>query len=697
MADAGNHAIRRVDGSGAVTTLAGSGSPGFFDDQGTFAEFNNPQGVAVDASGNVYVADTGNHSIRKIDGSGNVTTFAGDGTAGFTNGTGSAARFNTPKGVAVDSLGKVYVADTGNHAVRKIEPTGAVTTLAGDGTAGSADSPNARFNGLAGIAVDGQTIYVYLSDTNNHRIRRLEANGVNNPVITLAGQDRGFKDGLASESRFADPVGIAADGAGHLVIAETTNSLIREVDPALALGSQPNAVYTLAGTGARGATDGAGNVAKFNKPGGVAVLPSSAVVIADTGNNTLRKVLLPPVVASLSPTNGNVGTAVTINGNRFDERGAGYNTVRFAASSGTVTAAVTSVTRTQLNVTVPSGAITGNVTVQTAGGTSNGVTFTIGTAQPPVISGFTPLGGPVGTLVTLTGTNLMVGATMPAVTFAGAGGTRLPAQVAFASTGEVRATVPNAAVTGVIQLTTSAGTATSALPFTIAPSQEYTLTLAPSSMTLVQGSTVNFVVAATSPQTTFTQLISLTATGLPAGAMATFNPSQITAGATATMSLKLSPSLAPTSYSFTVQGMAKVDGSDLVRTTGGSFTVMASGSTTLAGRVLSTEGVAIPGCTVSAPAPSGPDKTATTDGAGNFLLIGLQAGPARPIFIQPPSNTVYPRIKEPADVAANQANTVPYIFYLPAIDPLNTPINLNGATEVGSTRPGLEKLKMTIP
>lgn len=698
VADAGNHAIRRVDGNGAVTTLAGSGSPGFFDDQGAFAEFNNPQGVAVDASGNVYVADTGNHSIRKIDSSGNVTTFAGDGTAGLTNGTGAAARFNTPKGVAIDSLGKVYVADTGNHAVRKIEPNGAVTTLAGDGTAGSADSPNARFNGLAGIAVDGQTIYVYLADTGIHRIRRLEANGVNNPVITLAGQERGFKDGLASESRFADPVGIATDGAGHLVIAETTNSLIREVDPARALDAQPNAVYTLAGTGQRGSTDGAGNAAKFNKPGGVAVLTSSAVIVADSGNNTLRKILLPPVVASLSPANGNVGTAVTINGNRFDERGASFNTARFAASGGgTVTAAVTSVTRSQINVTVPTGTVTGNVTVQTAGGTSNGVTFTIGTAQPPFISDFNPKTGPVGTLVTLTGTNLMVGATTPAVTFTGAGGSRLPAQIAFASVGEVRATVPNAAVTGVIELTTSAGTAQTALPFTIAPSQEYTLTLSPTSMTIVQGSTANFVVSATSPQTNFTQLISLTATGLPAGAMATFNPSQITAGATSTMSVKLSPSLTATSYSFTVQGTAKVDGSDLIRTAGGSFTVMASGGTTLLGRVLSTEGVPIPDCTVSAPAPSGPDKTATTDGAGNFLLIGLQAGPARPIFIQPPTNTVYPRIKEPADVFANQSNTVPYIFYLPAIDPLNTPINPSGATEVGSTRPGLEKLKMTIP
>src|SRR5262249_8547806 len=122
VADAGNHAIRRVDASGAVTTIAGNGSPGIVDAQGSLASFNNPQGVAVDpASGVIYVADTGNHSIRKIDSSGNVTTYAGDGGAGFVNGTGENARFNSPRGVAVDNLGRDFVADTGNQAARSLQ------------------------------------------------------------------------------------------------------------------------------------------------------------------------------------------------------------------------------------------------------------------------------------------------------------------------------------------------------------------------------------------------------------------------------------------------------------------------------------------------------------------------------------------------------------------------------------------------
>src|SRR5262249_9401479 len=156
---------------------------------------------------------------------------------------------------------------------------------------------------------------------------------------------------------------------------------------------------------------------------------------------------------------------------------------------------------------------------QTAGGTSNGVAFTTAGVAPPAIADFNPKSGPIGTLVTITGTNLKAGAAHPVVTFAGSG-TRLQALVAFSSPTEVRATVPNGAVTGVIDLTTSAGTAITSQPFTIQPTQDFTLTLAPSSTTAVQGSTATFIVSATTPQKTFTQLINLSVTGLPAGAVA---------------------------------------------------------------------------------------------------------------------------------------------------------------------------------
>lgn len=232
VADAGNNRIRLVrpasaTSSATVSTLAGDGTAGFADGQGASARFNNPQGVAVAPSGVVYVADTGNHRIRRIATGGTVTTLAGDGTAGFQNGLGNQARFNSPSRIAIDNAGNLYVADTGNSAVRFISASGEVSTVAGDGTAGSTDAPTARFNGLAGIVVDGATAYVYIADTGNHRVRRLDPRG---PVITLAGANRGFADGSAAQARFADPSGIAVDGIGHLVIADSTNSLMREVD-----------------------------------------------------------------------------------------------------------------------------------------------------------------------------------------------------------------------------------------------------------------------------------------------------------------------------------------------------------------------------------------------------------------------------------------------------------------------------------
>src|SRR5688500_16983903 len=155
------------------TTLAGATSSGPVDGTGNAARFFTPQGVAVDAAGNVYVADTNNHTIRKITFFGIVTTLAGTaGSSGTTNGTGAAARFNLPRGVAVDTAGNVYVADTSNSAIRKITSAGVVTTLAG-GTAGSVDGTGAaaRFLSPNGLAVDA-TGNVYVADTANHAIRK---------------------------------------------------------------------------------------------------------------------------------------------------------------------------------------------------------------------------------------------------------------------------------------------------------------------------------------------------------------------------------------------------------------------------------------------------------------------------------------------------------------------------------------------
>ena len=159
--------------------LAGSGTEGYHDATGTAAQFNGPIGVAVDSSGNVYVADTGNHRIREITPGGVVSTFAGDGTEGHNDATGEAAQFNYPTGVAVDSSGNLYVADAKNNRIRKIIiSTRVVSTLAGTATAGSADTDTdnnvvAQFTDPSGVAVDSSG-NLYVADYNNHRIRKIE-------------------------------------------------------------------------------------------------------------------------------------------------------------------------------------------------------------------------------------------------------------------------------------------------------------------------------------------------------------------------------------------------------------------------------------------------------------------------------------------------------------------------------------------
>jgi len=701
VADASNQRIRMVRQSGGaaptawtVSTLAGSGNAGFADGAGGAAMFNNPQGIAVGPTGIVYVADTANNRVRRIATDGTVTTLAGDGTPGLQNGPGNQARFNAPQGVATDNAGNVYVADTGNSAVRKIDPAGIVTSLAGDGSVGSNDSPGARFDGLIGIAVDGQSVFVYLADSGNHRIRRLDSAGT---VITVSGAERGFKDGSAAQARFAEPSGIAIDSDGKIIVTDTVNSLIRSVDPDLATSGSNDAVTTLAGTGVRGLTDGPGNVARFFTPRGLAISNSSAIVVADAGNNVLRRVLLPPIIHALIPPSGRAGDTIEIRGARFDARGPERNVVRFAkAGGGTTFGSVTQATHTVVTVVVPSDAATGPVTVETEGGIATAPTdFVINQFSAPVITDFNPKRGTPGTQVTLTGSNLKVDANDPSVTFAGNSGSRVPALVSSASATEVRVTVPNGAFTGLIELSNAGGTAATATAFTVDTEQDFQLTVAPSATTAVQGGSGTYVVFITSAQNTFSQIASLTATGLPTGITAMFDPAQITAGANSTLTVQLSGTISPGSYPFTIHGVASVAGNDLERTAGATLNVMAGGQTTLSGRVLSTDKEPIIGATASLDG-----KTAMTDASGSFLLSGITAGTSRPLMIDGRTasspNKTYPIIIEPANIVAGQANVNPFIFYLPPIDTQFEVEVVPGQNTVASN-PRLPGLQMTIP
>ena len=306
VGDTSNGTIRKISTAGVVTTLAGAaGLFGSTDGTGSTARFSSPKGVAVDEVGSVYVADWGNSTIRKVTSDGTVTTLAGAaGSGGSNDGTGSGARFYVPEGVAVDSTGNIYVADTGNSTIRKITITVVVTTLAGTaGSTGLIDSAGsaARFYRPRGVAVDS-TGNVYAADTGNYNVRKITAIGV---VTTIAGTvgSLGSADGVGAAARFRTPTGVAVDGAGAVYVADSGNHTIRKITP-------NGVVTTFAGiAGMSGSTDGIGTVARFRFPEDVAVDFAGNIYVADTGNRTIRKITASGVVSTLAGRAGFGGTA----------------------------------------------------------------------------------------------------------------------------------------------------------------------------------------------------------------------------------------------------------------------------------------------------------------------------------------------------------------------------------------------------
>jgi sugar lactone lactonase YvrE len=286
VADTNNHTIRKITPAGVVTTLAGlAGTSGSTDGTGSAARFNLPAGLTVDASGNVYVADTYNHTVRKVTSSGAVSTVAGlAGTSGSADGSSGNARFNYPSAVTVDSTGNLYVADTNNFTIRKITPAGVVSTVAGlTGTSGISDGAGsaARFSSPEGVTVDGSG-NLYVADTNNHTIRKITPAGAVTTLAGLAGTS-GDGDGSGSVAQFQYPSDLAVDSAGNLYVADTDNNTIRKITPAGLVG-------TLAGlAGSSGSTDGVGSAARLFYPTGVAIDGSGNVYVADTNNHTIRK------------------------------------------------------------------------------------------------------------------------------------------------------------------------------------------------------------------------------------------------------------------------------------------------------------------------------------------------------------------------------------------------------------------------
>jgi sugar lactone lactonase YvrE len=282
VADFGTSVIHRITSDAYISTYAGSINTGAINATGTTASFKSPAGLAIDASGNIYVADKGNHLIRKIAPGAIVTTLAGSGSIGSVNDTGTVASFNSPSGVAVDASGNVYVADTDNNLIRKITPAGVVTTLAGSGSIGSVNDTGtvASFNGPSGIAVDASG-NVYVVDTDNNMIRKVTAKGV---VTTVAGSgNHAFANGTGTAASFNKPIGILLDGSGNIYIADSGNNVIRKIDAG-------GVVTTFSGAGIQGSANGPGEYAYFYYPSAMTFDLAGNMFVSDTDNNMIREI-----------------------------------------------------------------------------------------------------------------------------------------------------------------------------------------------------------------------------------------------------------------------------------------------------------------------------------------------------------------------------------------------------------------------
>ncbi|HLP63187.1 T9SS type A sorting domain-containing protein [Flavobacterium sp.] len=281
VVDRSNHVIRKIDSNADVTTFAGTGAIGMENGNVATATFRFPDAAVTDSDGNIFITDQSNHSIRKITPEGIVSTFAGTGSIGSNDGDGATATFYYPAGIAVDNDNNLYIADFGNHKVRKITPDGIVSTLAGTGVAGAQEGSalSATFNGLTGVAMDSQN-NLFVADYYNNKIRKIDALG---NVTTFAGTGvPGSNDGASTEATFNYPASISIDSHDNLFLTDENNNKIRKI-------TSDGTTTTYAGSGTVGSDEGLALTASFNHPTGL-VVDGTVVYVSDYQNHKIRRI-----------------------------------------------------------------------------------------------------------------------------------------------------------------------------------------------------------------------------------------------------------------------------------------------------------------------------------------------------------------------------------------------------------------------
>ncbi|HEY6414536.1 MAG TPA: Ig-like domain repeat protein [Edaphobacter sp.] len=378
LAETANHVIRKVDTTGSIAIVAGTGTQGFSGDSGTAtsAQLDSPQGLVIDAANNLYIADTHNHRIRKLNlTTGTITTIAGSSTPGFDGDTGPATsgHLNLPTALALDPAGNLYIADTQNHRVREVDTTGIITTIAGNGTQGfsgdSGPSTTASIDSPTGLAADSTNLY--LADTHNHRIRKIDlTTGI---ITTVAGTGSPSYNGdgsTATTANLALPRGLTLDANGNLYLADTANHRIRRIDATTGI------ITTIAGQGTQtfAGDNNPATTASLDTPRATTTSPTGFITLADTANQRIRQISSDATIHTIAGLGATTPGALTLSAPSVVT----YGTGKLTATLTTTTQATGNITflDTFAPLATATSSTLSTVTLGIVAITANAATFT---------------------------------------------------------------------------------------------------------------------------------------------------------------------------------------------------------------------------------------------------------------------------------------------------------------------------------